>query len=280
MQIEHPIYSEDERIRRVWDRELLQDLMGRRAYYDAAEMRREELNALWVTLPENRATASLGRNWGYYVGMDSISAYYAARHEEQLWQRLRDWNASDSAIACTRENLGWGSMSMYTVTTPVIVIAGDGKTARGLWYSMGQETIGTPEGAQAWWVCEKQAADFIRENGQWKIWHLILSNDFYSPVGGDFGDEPVYYDHDENMLRKEFGHCDVPLKVHDEIFNWCDNYPPMPEPYFTYSPRDSYAPEGHPGYGKQDVVADYKKYLENARREKDARNAQPQPADS
>ena len=272
--IQRPVYTDDERIRRVWDKEEIQNLMGRRAYYDANGMRRRELDELWVAKPENRATASLGRNWGYYVGMDSISAYYVARHDEARWENLRRYSQAKPEIRCCAENLGYGCMSMYTVTTPVVVISGDGKTARGLWYSMAQETTGEPDGsAEALWICEKQAVDFINEDGQWKIWHMILANDFYSPVGKNFGDEPVYYDKDEDKLRREFGHPDIALLVHDPIFNWCDNYPPMPEEYFTYSLKDSYAPEAHPGFGKQDVIADYKKYLERARREKDERKA-------
>jgi hypothetical protein len=102
---------------------------------------------------------------------------------------------------------------------------------------------------------------------------MILANDFFSHVGQNFHDEPVYYDKDEDLIRAEFGHPDIALLVHDPIFTWCDNYPAMPEPYFTYSLKDSYAPEAHPEFGKQDVIADYKKYLERARREKDERKA-------
>ena len=173
--IQRPVYTDDERIRRVWDKEEIQNLMGRRAYYDANGMRRRELDELWVAKPENRATASLGRNWGYYVGMDSISAYYVARHDEARWENLRRYSQAKPEIRCCAENLGYGCMSMYTVTTPVVVIAGDGKTARGLWYSMAQETTGNPDGsAEALWICEKQAVDFINEDGQWKIWHFHM----------------------------------------------------------------------------------------------------------
>lgn len=68
------VFSDDEQIRRVWDMEEVKDLMARRAYYYMQDMRREELETLWVQKPENRETAVFGSNWGFYLGLDNISA--------------------------------------------------------------------------------------------------------------------------------------------------------------------------------------------------------------
>ena len=82
------IRSNEERIVRVWDVEQVKDLMSRRSIYEATGRRQEELDELWVQVPENRKTASFGRNWGYYVGTDEIRQFYvdayAAREAEAL----------------------------------------------------------------------------------------------------------------------------------------------------------------------------------------------------
>ena len=52
--------SNEERILRVWDIETIKDLMSRRTIYEAQEQHAQELEELWVQLPENQATASFG----------------------------------------------------------------------------------------------------------------------------------------------------------------------------------------------------------------------------
>lgn len=57
------VRSNEERILRVWDIETIKDLMSRRTIYEAQEQHAQELEDLWVQLPEHQATASFGKNW-------------------------------------------------------------------------------------------------------------------------------------------------------------------------------------------------------------------------
>ena len=41
------------------------------------------------------------------------------------------------------------------------------------------------------------------------------------------------------------------LRTYDPDYGWADNYPPMPDPYYTFRPEESYGPEGHPDYVKE-----------------------------
>jgi hypothetical protein len=60
-----------------------------------------------------------------------------------------------------------GIMFEHDLASPQIVIADDGETARGVWTSPGHETLfGAPQ-----WAWGRVAADFIRIEGEWKIWH-------------------------------------------------------------------------------------------------------------
>lgn len=67
-----------------------------------------------------------------------------------------------------------GMLESQLVGTPVIVVAGDGETARGQWMSMmigAKARDGKPMSSFVWW---KIAADFVREDGEWKVWHLRM----------------------------------------------------------------------------------------------------------
>lgn len=72
-----------------------------------------------------------------------------------------------------KENEGIGDMVIHLVTTPYIVVAGDCNTARGLWYvpsvNVEIDENGDPVPVTIWEKCD---VDFIREEGQWKIWHF------------------------------------------------------------------------------------------------------------
>ena len=246
-----PFYTDDERIRRVWDIEDIKDLMARRGFYLANDMRREELNDLWVTTPKYQKTASLGSNWGYYVGMDEISNYYVVKHVEARQKLLDAYCAAHPEVANRRENLGYGSMSFRPASTPLVVLSGDGYTARGLWYSIGQESTWRSNGpASCHWFNDKLAADFVKENGQWKLWHLVISSDIHVEAGQDLNEMSSVPAPGANPAEDEFknGQPTIEMLTHNALMNWGDDYPPIPEPYFHFEDEASYGPLGHPKY--------------------------------
>jgi SnoaL-like domain len=78
-----------------------------------------------------------------------------------------------------------GAMMQHTLAIPVIEIAGDGQTAKGVWMSPGHEAH-TIDGKQtSIWCWGTYGEDFIKENGQWKIrnHHVYLNRMSGSPTG-------------------------------------------------------------------------------------------------
>ena len=85
-----------------------------------------------------------------------------------------------------------GKLLFHFVTTPMIEVAGDGQTAKGLWIVNGLESgLTAPEhaakmpswmfepnvtvdGKKVWMhnVYLKYGVDFIKQDGAWKIWHF------------------------------------------------------------------------------------------------------------
>jgi len=77
-----------------------------------------------------------------------------------------------------------GILHMHSMFSPVIEVAGDGQTAKGVWDSFGP-SINGPDDIGAWlWV--KYAVDFVKEQGKWKIWHLqvfpVFNTKFSTPI--------------------------------------------------------------------------------------------------
>lgn len=107
-------YTNEELAIRLWDTEHIRHTMNRMCYYLSNRDFRGLINDLWVQ--KNKRTASLGYNNGYYIGMDEI---------------VRHLVLEQTDLPKT------GSARMETLTTPLIKLHGDGKTAQYQGYMPG-----------------------------------------------------------------------------------------------------------------------------------------------
>jgi hypothetical protein len=231
--------SEDDarKLTRVMDKDAVVELMNRRVHYVFAGKRREELDDLWVRGAEARARAAYGKNWGWYQGFDAIEGYYVKKFEARLDAQREANGAAERSV---------GNLYAHPVTTPYGEIAADGQSARGLWYSIAQETWATKggAGADALWILEKIAVDFLKEEGEWRILNMMTAVDLSCGAGEDYSKQPVYMVPDDDPVRVEFGEPTVPALAHDNMFNWWDDYPSIPDPYQTFAWDDGYGPDG------------------------------------
>lgn len=105
--------------------------------------------------------------WGIYEGAEGIKKLYLDIHGEVM-------------------KIGKmpGGLAILTNTTSVIEIAGDGKTAKAVWICPGIDTGTYGQGGKprAHWAWARRAADFVKEDGKWKIWHYTAAHGiFFSP---------------------------------------------------------------------------------------------------
>jgi hypothetical protein len=271
-------YSDEELVTRLWDKEEVKDLMSRRCYYKQNDWRQRELDELWVTEQENRATASLANNLGYFVGMADITAYYVDGLREKREAQL-------ALVRQTRPDAQYGNsvMNAHTYHTVMVELAADGKTARYLAYDHGHQTDPQPDGsAKGYWTSGHLLADLMKENGVWKIWHIKSMHDLSIPaapvpgaMGGGFGGPPPedageggppdgappeggepggpggpppMPDLGPDPYEDDYG---TPTVAKPYIVKWAWNDLPkqMPNtyaPHETFDPSVSYGPEGHP----------------------------------
>ncbi|GAA3757070.1 nuclear transport factor 2 family protein [Salinactinospora qingdaonensis] len=149
--------------RRADDRGAIENLFNRYMYYHNA-FQDERIIPLWVKrgTPGIRARYT---NAGVYTDYDSVIRYHQGRPTPV------------------------GKLILHYTTTPVIEVAADGETAKGVWIMAGNESgLTDPEvaarqpsymfspkevqGKKVWahWVWCKYAVDFLRQDGEWKIW--------------------------------------------------------------------------------------------------------------
>lgn len=244
-----PVFTEAEQVTRLWDVDDVTDLIAKHSFYYSNDWRRQEIDDLWVKDAQYARTASLGFNNGYYVGMDDIASFYVEETEKCRYEQLKKYSDKDPDVAYDNTNLGLGVSCYHTCTTPLVYIADDGKTARFMGFDLGHQTYGKPEGdADAYFVFGLVFADCVKEDGEWKIWHLILEHEHTVPVGVGYNTIPVRLQPGDDPIELESGTPTDPGRVHDPLFGWEYIFSDMPKPYRTYDEKYGYGPESFHGF--------------------------------
>ncbi len=170
-------------VEKLWDIQQIQDLMSRHEWYYSAGEHQRELDELFA---HHQADVSFGTSGGFWIGLPSIKRSYVDWFKTQASEDLAGLSHRHPEIKDIPSNLLAGTMMMHTLTTPLIVVADDGKTAKGLWYTIGEVTqtpLGQPTAGYMW---EKYAIDFIKDGNSWKIWHFNVFTDIAAPPDGDW----------------------------------------------------------------------------------------------
>jgi len=172
--------SDTDKYQRALDVQEIQNVMSRHAYYYSAGQHKRELEELWAL---DMADVCWHSDEGYWIGKDLIWEYYVDYFDEFRATDLKAFVELHPQIEFSDENLGSGTFMFHTNTTPVIEVAEDGKTAKGLWYSVGK-LVQTPGGKQSpmnMW--ERYGVDFLKVDGEWKIWHFFVHTDISAGPG-------------------------------------------------------------------------------------------------
>ena len=148
--------------RRAADRGEVENLFNRYMYLHNA-FQDEQIIPLWVKEGTEGIRARY-TNAGQYTTWESVTRYHRGRPAPE------------------------GKLILHATTTPVIEVAADGETAKGVWLMAGTESgLTDPEvakgfpdmyspdevqGKKVWahWVWCKYAIDFLRQDGEWKFW--------------------------------------------------------------------------------------------------------------
>ena len=238
----------EQKIRRWEDQRAIKNLMGKYALTMLLEERASAYDRFW----SGREDVCLGLNGGWYAGAEAIRGYYQA-------QAARTAAESELLIKLFPEKLaalpeekkyGVGHLDNRPVSAPVIAVAGDGETAKGMWTCFGCYTAFDPVyGPQSHWNWSVYAVDFVRENGVWKLWHMQYLTEIDTLCGSDWT-KPAR----PARERPEFAPLsaavipapNVPMTLHEP---WSGKrtaakLPPLPRAYETFSDTFSYGMGG------------------------------------
>ena len=167
------------------------NVMGRHAFYHGAGKNCEELENIWAKHPPTPNTFT--NPAGAWTG-EHIQSSYCEMNLVNEKKDLEELRKKYPDIPDTAASLGAGDFLFHTLTTPIIEVAGDGKTAKGMWYSPGifiGATKGTDGKSGGIYFYEKYGVDFIKEGDQWKIWHIQMFYDYTGPLEHGVADVPV-----------------------------------------------------------------------------------------
>ena len=233
------MYTIDEKAARYIAVKEINSVLCEHCLYFGRRQEALELERLWVKRAEN---PSFTQNNGRFAGYDILGTMYAgaeARRKARYDQLLEQL---EPEMAGQPDELRYGTntLSLQTLSTPLIEIAEDMQTAKGLWTVSAQITTVDAAGPVGLWAYGKLAADLVNEDGQWKIWHMMVCTDFVTPAGEAFNPEkgaalyPAGLGIDETPTEmSEFYECYSKKKAPAAV-------PALPMPYKTFSETFSY----------------------------------------
>lgn len=205
--------SQELRLSRLEAYVKISNIMGRYVFYrmnDALEQvttlytKRDDL---WIEMPS-----------GIYTGSDAAHRCFEIDHAV-------DANADPTLV-------------IHDVNTPVIEVAADCKTARGVWISPGIATASMPSGKKGLWAWVKYDCDFILEGTEWKIWHMRKYEIFTVPTDKSWVDEnpmgmPPAPKNGAASPPKHLGSNDLPAGISTK-FSLIQKAPAIPQPPTPY----------------------------------------------
>lgn len=237
-------FNTEELVSRWEDVREIENLMGRRTFYTMLGQNDKVWNEYWCGKEQDPC---LGFNHGYYKGYDAVNGWFQALHGYIKLQTELVQKAFPEKLAHKAEDEAFnvGNLICRNITTPLIELAADGQTAKGLWYLMGADIGIGPSGPESRHSWGRVGVDFIKENGVWKIWHLVFAEDLNCPTGSSWGvhEEPVPADPRFAVLADyQFPEPNVPAQVHERFHEKrpLTAFPPLPERYGTFAETFSY----------------------------------------
>jgi hypothetical protein len=223
----------------------IENLMGRRTFAHLLKQDTEIWNECWC---RETPDPCLGFNHGYYQGYDTLNAYFQATEALTKIQTECVRNAHPELAGKPVEELfGVGSLNVDSLSTPLIELAEDGQTAKGLWYLGGGEIEVYGCGPVGYWNWGRVGVDFVKEKGEWKIWHMVFAMDLKCQSGSSWKEgtplslptsKPEYAAVEQFL----FPEPNVPMSLHEywSMERQMKVFPPIPCPYSTFADTFSY----------------------------------------
>ena len=229
---------------RFIDQREIQNVMGKYAMMTMICKQTDITGKLWAQKADK---PTLARNNGWYVGLEAIQGYYQAVADNLAAKArlLKTIFPAQLGGKSDQEAFGAGEHYPRPLTSPLVEVAADGQTAKGLWHCQGAYNDVETCGPVANWTWGYFAVDFIRTEDGWKLWHMSYTNDVDCICGQSWGKEkqplpdlPEFaaladFHYPPYTVEKTLRELYTPARPHTDC-------PRIPEPYNTFAETFSY----------------------------------------
>lgn len=197
----------------------IENLMSEYVYLHMSN-RHKDVMKLYAKHPDTR------------VYMGELGWWKGADAPQRAWQLLERLGAGQAPP---------GMMAIHPVCTSHVIVAGDGKTAKGVWLNTGFVLMWNKEKQEqgAHWEWGVYGIDFIKENGKWKFWHHHI----YRLASTDWAEGFKDWDPERQVMqipddiKPDYAAIDDYPYRRDKVFIL---KPDRAEPYETWSDTFSY----------------------------------------
>jgi hypothetical protein len=235
-----------ERLQRIEDVNKIQNIIGVMSFLYEAGMYEERMKYIAQKTPG--VTVEIGLR-GVFEGYEG--ARRALIEVERIFERSHAAGMKKAFPDVKFPSDHAGLLETELLGAPVIEIAGDGKTAKAMWMSLmaAGKTHEEDEKPIAMWVWWKSAADFVKEDGEWKIWHYLRNPLFLAPYNKDWVENslnlpPIPVPGTSKGIPNHGGDPDrASTKLYDSyrITREPRLIPKPPEPYETFEDAEKYS---------------------------------------
>jgi hypothetical protein len=209
----------------------------------------EELEAEVINLKKQVADGAYARDyleiWKlqslyshlYYIGQRSKVPALFAQKTPGITLEIEDTGVYEGIESITRfwntifddKKIGAGNLAIHMTVNPLIEINRDGTKARGIWHSHGYcSFVGL--GSYKQFLClGKYDMEYVKEDGQWKIFKFAYRQAFMCPYEKGWVEEPVA----ASIAGSPQNKPDKPVTEYMPYSRYRINVfgPPPPEPY-------------------------------------------------
>lgn len=231
-------------VERWEDRRDVKNQLGKFVHYLLLKKEADIVKDLW----SSREDICYGVNEGWYKGREAVEGFFgwAPGYTAKVADCLKARFPEKFEGKTDEEIFGVGLMELKSVSNYIIEVAEDGESAKAMCCIFGFNTTVDTRGPVSYWILGTLCADFVYEDGLWKILNMLYLEDINRPAGSDWGvpETPIYPDLPEfEALRGEKAPApNVPCVLKERYSGTRGKVktPDIPVPYTTFAETFSY----------------------------------------
>ena len=162
MTVEQRLEALEAKVMTLEDQLEIQKLMSKYSYWLFTQKFDQIKSFCWSKAPDISIEAS---DSGLFIGQESVMRFFS----------------SDGVVGAVEKMKG--IFTLHIACDPIIDIAPDGKSAKSVWLS--------PGCTSSMWIWGVFVTDYIKEDGQWKMWHSNFSPLFRTKYDMGWIKEPI-----------------------------------------------------------------------------------------